>query len=447
MSSAASRLDPDPPSSGWSGLHRSVFAKLVVIMVAMAACLLLLVVGFFSFLLGPNLHSSVDQVLEAYTREIAARSPDFTTAKQLAARQNIQIRYEGPDGGWSTASDLPTIADIEQGRVARRSRILLQRTYFVAPAPKGGTYLFGWSLGARMNEAHSVLVTLLMGVMAAVIIIAYIVLKRLLMPLRVLNEGVARLSGGELDVALPIRTRDEFGRLTDAFNRMVGRVRAMVAARDQLLLDVSHELRSPLTRMKVALELSPPNKQSAGMVSDVAEMEKMIAELLELERLRSGRGLQIARWDLVGVLRDVTKPYQERRPGVRIVNPPPEAWLQIDGEKVRTVFRNLLENAAKYSPAESQPVEISIMTMGEQTIVRVNDDGPGIPEEDRDRLFEPFYRADRSRSKTTGGYGLGLSICKRVMLAHGGDIVLEPGATRGTTFVLTFPNRAPQAGA
>jgi signal transduction histidine kinase len=309
----------------------------------------------------------------------------------------------------------------------------------VLPAPNGGSYLFGWRLTSRARELHDMLLVLLLAVMAAVVVVTYFVLKRLLAPLRDLNDGVARLSAGELDVVLPRAPRDEFGRLTDAFNRMVRRVRAMIAARDQLLLDVSHELRSPLTRMKVALELLPADAQRAGMAADVAEMEKMIAELLELERLRIGRGLQRTRQDLRPLLQEITAAYQDRPPGLRLIASSGALPVQIDAEKIRTVLRNLLENAAKYSLPQSRPVEISAAQADGKIIVRVSDDGPGIPEADIDRVFEPFYRADRSRSKNTGGYGLGLSICKRVMQAHDGDIALERRTGAGATFVLTFP--------
>jgi signal transduction histidine kinase len=420
-------------------MNHSVFAKLVAIMVMMAASLLLLVGGFFGFIVGPNLHTSVDVVLQEYTRGLAAGSLDLANAKDLSARLNLLVRYEGAATNWSTANDLPRIDDVQQGRVRKGTATLLRRNYYVVPAPDGGAYLFAWSLGPQMKEAHAALVVLLLLVMVAVVVITYIVLKRLLGPLRRLNDGVDRLSAGQLDVVLPNETHDEFGRLTDAFNHMVGRVRAMIGARDQLLLDVSHELRSPLTRMKVALELLPDGAQRNGMAADIAEMERMIAELLELERLRDGCRLRIVRHDLVPILREVAESFQDKPPGVRIVAPPGELLVDIDAQKIRTVVRNLLENAAKYSLPQSRPVEISAMQDDQTILIRVADDGPGIPEDEAERVFEPFYRLDRSRSKNTGGYGLGLSICKRVMEAHGGDITLERDRDKGASFTLTLP--------
>src|SRR5262245_17377079 len=423
----------------WAAVHKSVFAKLVATVGTMAACLLILVGVFFWLIVGPNLNAMVGRFVEEYMRNLAASSPDFETAKRLSARLDLQVRYEGPDGSWSTASDLPTIRDVEQGRVSRPSGGLLRRAYYVAPAANTGTYLFAWNFGGRMYKAHIALLLVLMLIMAAVVVTALVVLKRLLRPLRELNDGVARLSAGQLDVVLPGGARDEFGMLTDAFNQMVRRVREMIRARDQLLLDVSHELRSPVTRMKVALELLPHGDQRTHIATDVDEMERMIAELLELERLRDGRGIKTVRQDLMPLLRDVAETFKNRTPGVRIVSTSREAEVDVDGEEVRTVIRNLLDNAARYSLSTSRLVESSVTQNAESVMIRVMDDGVGIPEGDIERVFEPFFRVDRSRSKSTGGYGLGLSICKRVMESHGGSIAIECQAGCGTSFVLTFP--------
>jgi signal transduction histidine kinase len=336
-------------------LHRSVFARLVVIMLTLAASLMAVVGGFFVLYLGPH-----------------------------ASR---------PFGG-------PT------------------------------------------DRAHTVMLVLLLLIMAAALFAAHAVLSRLLRPLRALSDGVARLGEGQLDVALPSGAGDdEFGKLTVAFNAMVARVRGMIVARDQLLLDVSHELRSPLTRMKVALELLPEGAQRSRLASDVSEMEQMVTGLLELERLRAGggRGVRPVRQDLAAIVREVAASFTDRAPGVRVAAAPAELPADVDGDQVRTVLRNPLDNAVKYSMSASRPVEVAVERTADAAIVRVTDDGVGIPDEDLGRVFEPFFRVDRSRTKSTGGYGLGLSICKRIMEAHGGSIAARRRDGGGTTFALTFP--------
>jgi signal transduction histidine kinase len=198
-------------------------------------------------------------------------------------------------------------------------------------------------------------------------------------------------------------------------------------------------LRSPLTRVKVALALLPDGDKRRRIEADVAEMEAMIAELLELERLRGGRGVHKERLDLVALLRQVADGFQDRPPGVQFVAAAPEIWAEVDGEKIRVVLRNLLENAFKYSLADSRPVEVVVKTDEEAVTLVVADDGPGLPADDLHNLFEPFFRVDRSRSKKSGGYGLGLSICKRIVEAHGGRIAAANRSGRGAELTIALP--------
>jgi len=414
----------------------SVFAKLVAIMLAMATCLLIMVAVFFGLIVSPNFSFTADRLAKQYAAAVAATAPNLNKAIQIRDRLDVLIGYEGPGGNWATDSELPSIAEVRAGSAHRSPQ---GRDYYLVASPDGGTYLFAWNLMRPMRALHFKFLALLLVLMILVLLSAHAVLKVLLRPVRWLGEGVERLSDGHLDVVLPVRTRDEFGALTSAFNRMVSRVREMIQARNQLLLDVSHELRSPLTRMKVALELMPESEHKEQLAADVVEMEMMVTELLELERLRDGRGLHPSFQNLAPTLNDMAVRFNNRHPGARFISCSQKVELEFDEEKVRTVLRNLLENAFKYSLPDSQPVEISCAESDQSVVIRVSDDGPGIPAEDAAGLFEPFFRVDRSRSKKTGGYGLGLSICKRIMEAHGGDIVFQNNPVRGASFILTFP--------
>jgi signal transduction histidine kinase len=294
--------------------------------------------------------------------------------------------------------------------------------------------------GIDIGKAHAMLLTASLIVVFGVVLLTQRVLQHLLRPLRELNDGVTRLGEGDLSVNIPRTTSDEFGTLTDAFNQMATRVREMIVVRDQLLVDVSHELRSPLTRLKVALELMPDDTERVRLSREVAEMERMITGLLELERLRAGRGVTLVRQDIVPLVHEVAATFEDRAPGVEVsIDGARAIMLDVDAEQLRTVLRNLLENAVKYSLPDSRAIRVSVSNNGNGTVVRVSDDGAGIPGEDAERIFEPFFRVDRSRSKESGGYGLGLSICKRVMEAHGGRIAVEKTNGRGASFVLVFP--------
>jgi signal transduction histidine kinase len=142
--------------------------------------------------------------------------------------------------------------------------------------------------------------------------------------------------------------------------------------------------------------------------------------------------------DLVSLLGEVAEDYRKGPPGISIVSPFREVWLDIDNDKIKTVLRNLLENAVKFALPDSRAIEIALEQDADTVTLRISDDGPGIPQADIANLFEPFFRVDRSRSKKTGGYGLGLSICKRIMEAHGGSITVFNNPGRGASFVLSF---------
>jgi signal transduction histidine kinase len=415
-----------------------VFTKLVVTMLAMAAMLLTLVVLFFLLYLGPVLNGSIDGVVHEYMHTVAAARPTYERAKEMASRAGVQTRYEGPDGTWSTADDVPAATDVR----GRGHGLINRRHSFVIPVPDGGSYVFAWQIPERMYTAHLVVPLVVLLSVVAVVFAAHGVLKRLLLPVRLLGDGVARLSDGQLDVVVPKRSSDEFGNLTTGFNRMVGRIKDMIRAREQLLVDVSHELRSPLSRLRVAVQFVGEQDIKARMVADLAAMDVMIGELLELERLRDGADIKTTRENVVVLLDEVVEGFHDRRPGVLFERATAEMFANVDAERIRTVFRNLLENAVKYSLPESRSVEVSATQGCDAIIIRVTDDGPGIPEDDRAHLFEPFFRVDRSRSKKTAGYGLGLSIAKRIVEAHGGTIVVEHNAVRGALFIVTLPKAA-----
>lgn len=403
-------------------------------MLAMIAILVLMVAAFFAFVVFPTISLPSEHALREYTRLLAASAPSLESAKNIGKVAHLEVRYQGPGGDWTTSEALPSIEQVREGRVKNS----FGHHLFLENAPQGGTYLVVWNFADQMHATHVKLLWMLLVLIVFVVLAAYWIQRGHLRPVRSLSEGMAQISSGDLDVVLPVLGQDEFARLTVGFNDMVSRVKQMIRARDQLLLDVSHELRSPLTRMKVALALLPDCADKAGMDSDLNEMEAMIAELLELERLRCSDGLRRERQDLVHILQETARSFDGRPPGVRVTANPNVIPVNIDGDKFRTVLRNLLENAFKYALPNSRPVELDVQQVDQTVVVWVRDDGVGIPESQMSSVFEPFFRVDPSRSKKTGGYGLGLSICKRIIEAHGGTIKVENNPGRGVSFVLTF---------
>ena len=310
--------------------------------------------------------------------------------------------------------------------------------YYVISGNDGGDFLFRWNFGI-LETAHTEIFIILLLLLLVIFITMHIFIRRILRPIKWLQQGVNEIGQGNLNVQIPIKKGDELGHLTEAVNDMTQRIRKMIEARDQLLLDVSHELRSPITRMKLALEFIPEVDKKESLQKDLETIVAMITEILETERLKEGYGkLALDNHDIVRIMKDVGNEYENKTPGLKWVSTPEKLLLNIDAGRIRIVFKNLLDNAFKYSRADSNPVEISIQADNDGAIVKIKDDGPGIPEEDIPQLFEPFYRVDRSRSKKTGGYGLGLSLSKKIMDAHGGKIEILNNEDSGVTVTLSF---------
>jgi signal transduction histidine kinase len=167
-------------------------------------------------------------------------------------------------------------------------------------------------------------------------------------------------------------------------------------------------------------------------------MEAMVGELLELERLRDGRGVQRTAVDLGALASDVARAFDGVPPGVAI-EPNGTMVAAVDESRIRMVLRNLIENAIKYSLADSGPVRVRLEQRAGIVSIEVRDDGVGIPEDDLAQVFVPFFRVDRSRSKKTGGYGLGLSICQRIAEAHGGRVTVKSAPGQGAAFTIALP--------
>jgi len=413
----------------------SIFSKLLAIMLGTLVVLLGIVTVIFALVIFPTAASTSEHAARQYTRLLAATQPNLEAANNIHKDIGLDIRYEGPSGSWATSDKLPTIEQVRNGK----AHSSFGHEYHLVTTANGGTYLFAWDVRNQMHSAHEKLLWMLLLLIVGVVLTAYWFQKRLLRPVQALGDGVARISAGQLDVVLPLVSQDELGRLTTAFNQMVHQVKEMIQARDQLLLDVSHELRSPVTRMKVALALLSEDESKASLEADVKEMETMISELLELNRLKTPHGLRKERQDVVRIVRETAQPFENRAPGVHLLARPERIFANVDNEKLRTVLRNLLDNAFKYSLPDSQPVTLSVSENQDCVAFRVQDDGQGIPEAQMANIFEPFFRIDPSRSKRTGGYGLGLSMCKRIVEAHGGTIHIERNPGRGVAFVAKIP--------
>jgi signal transduction histidine kinase len=210
----------------------------------------------------------------------------------------------------------------------------------------------------------------------------------------------------------------------------------MIDDRERLLADVSHELRSPIARMKVALELLPPDEKRDGVMRDVREMESLISVLLEREALRS-RSLRPERVDLGLLASEVVAANAGREPAVHLEG---DSAIEVSGDLdlLRLLLQNVVDNAIKFSLPDSAPVRVLLTQDGSTATLRIIDDGRGIPAGKENELFEPFVKLDQARGHHSG-YGLGLNLCQRIAELHDGSVFVSRRDPRGIEVTLTFP--------
>jgi signal transduction histidine kinase len=265
-------------------------------------------------------------------------------------------------------------------------------------------------------------------------------------PLEHLSEVARRFGAGDLSARASLDRRDEIGELARTFDETAERVSRLLAGQRELLANVSHELRTPLARIQVSLALAAEAPAEAarhllGIEEDVAELERLVVDLLTSSRLDAGGALALQRspTDPSVVVDGAVARFRRLHPGRAIeTTQEPVPVVSAEAGLLARVVDNVLDNAARYSEA-NVPVAIALQPAEGGVAVVVRDQGIGIATEDQARVFEPFFRGEKSRARHTGGAGLGLALSKQIVDAHGGRIAIESRAGEGTTVTVWLP--------
>ncbi|MGR3984681.1 MAG: ATP-binding protein [Gammaproteobacteria bacterium] len=265
-------------------------------------------------------------------------------------------------------------------------------------------------------------------------------------PLGGLKSAAQRFSGGNLAARAPVKItkrNDAFGELAREFDRMSARIEKLIGGHRRLLRDVSHELRSPLSRMQVAAALLEDKTGNAAEVkriqTEIGRLDALIAQLLSLTRLQAGAlTLTESEFDLADLLRRVARDaaYEFAGQGKRIEVHGAPLVLRADAGNLRSAFENVIRNALRYARAN---VAVHVSRESGAAAVRISDDGPGVAAAELRGIFDAFHRPDPSRSAASGGAGIGLAIAKGVVEAHHGRIEAENAAGGGLVVSVRLP--------
>ena len=285
--------------------------------------------------------------------------------------------------------------------------------------------------------------------LAAVGLLGWWLAMDIVRPLRAVATAVDRFGRGELDARVGTRRRDEIGHLGDAFNQMAARIETLLTAERRLLQDISHELRSPLARLNIAIELArtAPDRDAAAarLQNEVDRLTELVGSLLEVTRAEGDPSRRRSEVVQVGdVLRDVAHACQleaEARGCRLVVHDSARRTLAGDPELLRRAVENVVRNAIRYAPPQSE-VEVRAEDGAHELTISVRDTGAGVPEDLLPQLAKPFFRVEDARDYSPdGGVGLGLSIAQRAVQLHQGRLSAE-NAHPGLRVTLTFPDAA-----
>ena len=495
----------------------SIKLRMVLVFLVLAAALMVVFIGAMRQVVATRWQVAAQPLLVDYVDRLAEEvtvdgHPSVERARALVQRLPVTVRIEGPVIRWASHPQEPRHGWGHEGDGAREGgpswdgpmsgtdrhdergtghhgaapvgdgsgwadeppgwqqiRQLIERS-----TPDGHRLVFGIDRHAMLAR-HDGSDPLARGLAALLLLtlLAWWYVRRTLRPLDAISAGARRFGQGNFDDPIPAawtRRHGELGELATTLNTMGEDIRQMLDAKRSLLLAISHEMRSPLTRARLHTELLPEDDpevrpQREALLRDLREMSALVEDLLESERLSDRHvALQRESLDPAVVARSVIADLQMRHPGVQVVlQVPPELPLQyLDATRLRLLLRNLLENAVRHGgggrDSDRKGVHGSTMPAGDGNatahmaaspthalapdteaiamvqidgiptggcVIEVRDWGPGVPEEQLSKLAEPFHRPDAARSRHAGGVGLGLYLCRLVAQAHGGRLALE----------------------
>ncbi len=378
-----------------------------------------------------------------YVREDIGSPPRIDRALSITRRVPVDIRIVGPNVNWASDERFPQLEELEFGpspSFSDKPGAWVDELQGVEFA-NSGVHNF---LKMRQGE-HDIVVStpriadqpegpdlmlLVVGMGLVLLALGYVAVTWLFRPIRDIRAGAAYIGRGRFEHRIRNIRSDQLGDLARDINKLAADVETMLDAKRALLLGISHELRTPLSRMRLGLEFIDDGESREKLRAEIIEMDKIVVALLEAERLNE-RHAKLTRRPVVitGLLDELIDDFFDRyRDRIEIEQRDPEIEVNVDEARLKLLLKNLISNALRHSGADSGPVTVVVELGESELVVQVRDNGPGIPADEAAHIGEPFYRADPSRTRATGGTGLGLYLATLVARAHRGTLkLLNPG--------------------
>jgi signal transduction histidine kinase len=376
--------------------------------------------------------------------------PRIDRALAITEKVPVDIRITGPGLDWSSDPDFPAARDLQFGAsdiFSEDPEAWLNKLSDVEFAAQGNHSFLKIDRGdydiivssPRIADDPSGpdYTSIIIGIGLLWLLIAYLSVRRLFLPIESIRKGAARIGEGDFSHRIVNYRNDELGDLAHDINKLADDVKKMLEAKHQLLLGISHELRSPMSRLRLEIEMLPDSEARSELQGEVREMEHILQVLIEAERLNTRHaGLQRRPTSIQTLVTDlISQFFASSASEINLDIQPLDLVADIDPTRTALLIKNLLSNAIRHSRQQAGPITVRIRKEGEFLRIEVEDTGPGFSAEEADAIGTPFYRGDASRTRETGGTGLGLYLCRLIAEAHGGRLFLNRDYTLGASVI------------
>ena len=301
--------------------------------------------------------------------------------------------------------------------------VTLMEKYHISPEPAHEMFV---------NAVHRYLFWACLAALVLAVALSFFMMRRVLAPLTNMTEITQEIAGGNFSAQVPVGSRDEIGRLAQAFNRMAESLNKLESFRRSLMIDVAHELRTPLTNIRGYLEaldddVIPPSKETISLLQEeTMRLVELVEDVLRLARADAARNaLNYENLDLCRTVRTALEPFSQtfdqKELTIDLSLPADGVMVAADANRIARVLRNLIDNMARYTPRRGT-ARIVVESSPEPARIEFINPAPNLVAEDLSFIFERFYRGEKSRSRQHGGAGIGLAIVKELVEAHGGSV-------------------------
>ena len=425
-------------------IRKSLFFRLLAIFgITVVLFLIIILISLQSI---GNDSDTIETIPDYFTRHVESiiedigTPPNLSNAMRLASELSWTINIRNPIMEWS--SDAQNRLDVDsseyQESLTSDAEMRTINGEDIIRVEREGYDFYMYRSAQEEGLFNYFVLYTALALAALILFLNYFMVNKMLNPVRLLKQGAERIRQGDLSYRVKSNLQDELGELTESINHMADSLQSMLEAKRQLLMAISHELRTPITKAKLRMEFMPESDEKDQLKEDINEIDLLISDLLEAERLNNDHSALVSeRVLLANFVRSIVESFKSNNDEIDIDIPVNDLEFEIDKLRIRLLITNLLNNAVRHGKGNLINVKVSFS--GNRGIIEVKDNGEGIAEEHIAQITEPFYRADSARQRNTGGFGLGLYLCRLIAQAHGGEMIIVSQEGQGTQITVNLP--------